>query len=78
MRRVVVVLRSGEELTFEDRRGPDGTLRQGRFEQEADGHVSVYSDHVVVGADGTEEVVDTFRPARFSPDKLLSITVEDD
>lgn len=78
VRRVVAILRSGDEVSFEDMRARDGTLRRRRLEHEPDGHVSVYSDHVVIRPDGTEEVAETFRLARFTPDKLHSIAIEDD
>jgi hypothetical protein len=38
----------------------------------ADGHVSVYSDHIEIGQDGEEAVVESVRLARFSPEKLVS------
>jgi len=78
MRRVVALLASGEAVIFEDGRTADGILRRKRIEQEPGGHVSVYSDHVRTHPNGTEEVVASFRPARFSPEKLVSIRVEED
>ena len=78
MPRIVAVLRSGEQVAFDDLPGPDGVLRRRRFEQEPDGYVGVYSDHVRIGPDGVEEVIDSFRVARFSPEKLLSITSSGD
>jgi hypothetical protein len=78
VRRFIALLRSGEAVIFEDGLTADGVLRRKRVEREADGHVSVFSDHVVTHPDGTEEVVATFRPARFSPDKLVSIEIEED
>ncbi|HEX4654174.1 MAG TPA: hypothetical protein VH274_00380 [Mycobacteriales bacterium] len=78
MRRVVAALTSGELITFEDGMTPDGILSRRRFEREPDGHVSVYSEHVVTRPDGTDEIIATFRPARFRPDQLVSIDVQDD
>ena len=78
MRRVVALLTSGETLIFEGGVAADGVLRRKRIEREADGHVNVYSDHVKPHADGTEEVVATFWPARFPPEKLVKIQLEGD
>lgn len=75
---VVAVLSNGEEIVFEDGPGPDGVLRRRRFEEEPDGHISVYSDHVRIGQDGEEAVVESVRLARFSPEKLVSISHVDE
>lgn len=77
MRRVVANLSSGEQVIFEESRTSDGLLHRHRYETESDGHVSVFSDHTRVRSDGVEEVVDTFRVARFSPDKLAHIEASD-
>lgn len=64
-----------EEIRIEDRPRGDGTVPRTRYERQPDGFVQVYRDHVRTHPDGTEEVVDTFRPARWSPDQLLSIAI---
>ena len=78
MTKIVAVLRSGDEVVFEDLPGPDGAQRRRRFEEEPDGYVSVYSDHVRTGSDGSEEVLDSIRLARFAPENLLGIASVDD
>jgi hypothetical protein len=75
--KIVALLSDGEEVVFEDVRGPDGALRHRRFEEEADGYVSVYSDRVRIGSDGGEEVIESVRLARFAPEKLVSISSVD-
>jgi hypothetical protein len=68
--RIVAVLRSGEEIAFDDLPVPDGVLRRRRFEEEPNSCVSVYSDHVRIGPGDAEDVIDSFRIARFAPGKL--------
>ena len=71
--RVVTTLTNGEQVSFEASRTPAGLVRRHRYETEPDGQVGVFSDHTHLRSDGTEEIVDTFRIARFAPGNLARI-----
>jgi hypothetical protein len=60
-----------ERISIDEGPAPDGAGRRVGYERESDGSVTAIVDHI----DGDGAVVDTFRPARWSSEKLISIEI---
>ena len=80
VRRLVATIRVEdhvEEISIDEGSARNGRRRRVRYERHSDGYVTAIVDHVVwTGV--TEVVVETFQPARWSPEKLIDIKIYDD
>jgi hypothetical protein len=66
-----------ERVEISEGPGPGDIWRAVRYETDDSGSVSVLVEHVR-RSNGSESVIDTFRPARWTRDQLVSIEIVDD